>query len=280
MSSKYQKTFTTPDNFHQVLKDFTREVLRVQPPNIYEFGYKYFTDLAKAIENGSQVDETESNKRDTIESSDSNINAYRNNEISESEEAIGGNEIGQFDLPSEDEIGAAIRQELSNYADDQNSVFPYIARRVLIEVVPTLNEAQMYLTVAENEVNDAGKNDVDEFSARAAALVHQLIAGQHYADDVVVNDNDLVMDLTRSELEDEMRSVFQRADPERTGGIKFEEFVNVLSEADVSLNRRDITLILSEAPVFPNTQNVNYEAVVGKVHKLLFFAQMIEQEAE
>jgi len=42
MSSRYQKLFVIPDGFPALLKDFTREILRNQPTNIYEFGAEYF----------------------------------------------------------------------------------------------------------------------------------------------------------------------------------------------------------------------------------------------
>ncbi len=45
MVSKYGKDFTVPKDFPSVLKAFTREVLRSQPGNIYEFGAAYFSEL-------------------------------------------------------------------------------------------------------------------------------------------------------------------------------------------------------------------------------------------
>ena len=45
MPSKYGNEFSVPKDFPSVLKSFTREVLRGQPDNIYEFGALYFSDL-------------------------------------------------------------------------------------------------------------------------------------------------------------------------------------------------------------------------------------------
>lgn len=45
MVSKYNKEFAVPKDFPSVLKAFTREVLRSQPDNIYEFGASYFSDV-------------------------------------------------------------------------------------------------------------------------------------------------------------------------------------------------------------------------------------------
>jgi len=48
MSSRYQKQFSIPEGFPQLLKTFSREVLRCQPPNIYKFGARYFAQLVEA----------------------------------------------------------------------------------------------------------------------------------------------------------------------------------------------------------------------------------------
>ena len=47
MSNKFQKHFEIPDQLQGILNDFCKEVLRSQPTNVYEFGYKYFLDLAE-----------------------------------------------------------------------------------------------------------------------------------------------------------------------------------------------------------------------------------------
>ena len=59
MPSKYGKQYMVPKEFPSVLKSFTREVLRAQPSDIYEFGAQYFTELlaqaeaAQAAENAA-----------------------------------------------------------------------------------------------------------------------------------------------------------------------------------------------------------------------------------
>jgi hypothetical protein len=47
MASKYLQEFPVPNGFMEILADFTREVLRVQPENIVEYGAKYFEMLEK-----------------------------------------------------------------------------------------------------------------------------------------------------------------------------------------------------------------------------------------
>ena len=41
-ATKFQKKFVLPPNFSEVLKGFTREVLRDQPEDIHAFGAAYF----------------------------------------------------------------------------------------------------------------------------------------------------------------------------------------------------------------------------------------------
>jgi hypothetical protein len=47
MASKYLQKYPVPTDFHEILHDFTREVLRDQPPNIIEYAAKYFEMLEK-----------------------------------------------------------------------------------------------------------------------------------------------------------------------------------------------------------------------------------------
>jgi|688.fasta_scaffold228132_1 hypothetical protein len=51
MASKYLQKFPVPQGFQDILADFTKEVLRVQPPNIVEFAAHYFEGLEKGRKN-------------------------------------------------------------------------------------------------------------------------------------------------------------------------------------------------------------------------------------
>jgi hypothetical protein len=45
MASKYLQKYPVPGNFPALLHDFTKEVLRDQPADIYDYGAKYFAAL-------------------------------------------------------------------------------------------------------------------------------------------------------------------------------------------------------------------------------------------
>jgi hypothetical protein len=46
MASEYYQKHTIPEDFPLILRNFTREILRLQPKNIVEFSAKYFRALA------------------------------------------------------------------------------------------------------------------------------------------------------------------------------------------------------------------------------------------
>ena len=45
MASKYRKKYALPENFYNVLEDYSREVLRDQPMDVLEFSYLYFNAI-------------------------------------------------------------------------------------------------------------------------------------------------------------------------------------------------------------------------------------------
>ena len=51
MASQHIRKYPVPGSFQDLLKDFTREILRNQPENVYDFGVAYFT----AMENGEEL---------------------------------------------------------------------------------------------------------------------------------------------------------------------------------------------------------------------------------
>ncbi|KAG2383434.1 hypothetical protein C9374_004105 [Naegleria lovaniensis] len=96
MSHKYQKDFSLPPKFQETLRDFTREVLRVQPSNIYRFGYDYFTKLAKEMELKQDAESiAESNVAKIGELSPA---SFKNNnyQVSSSEEEVEEEDMDEF----------------------------------------------------------------------------------------------------------------------------------------------------------------------------------------
>ena len=49
MSSKYIKKYTIPPGFQDLLSEFTKEILRNQPEDIFDFGVEYFKCLQQGL---------------------------------------------------------------------------------------------------------------------------------------------------------------------------------------------------------------------------------------
>ena len=84
----YAKKFAMPAAFPEVLKDFTREVLRSQPESIYSFGAEYFGKLA-AVEGGAPAGAIEHFTKDELQTMVTDLfleaDADRNGTLSRSE---------------------------------------------------------------------------------------------------------------------------------------------------------------------------------------------------
>ena len=48
MAAKYVQEFKVPDGFPEILRDFTRELLRDQPTEMERYGYNYFVEKLKS----------------------------------------------------------------------------------------------------------------------------------------------------------------------------------------------------------------------------------------
>jgi len=49
MASRYVEKFPVPDGFQEILHDFSLEVLRDQPENIYYYSYLYFKAMEEVM---------------------------------------------------------------------------------------------------------------------------------------------------------------------------------------------------------------------------------------
>jgi hypothetical protein len=48
MAGKYVQEFKVPEGFPEILRDFTRELLRDQPKEIEKYGFDYFKEKLKS----------------------------------------------------------------------------------------------------------------------------------------------------------------------------------------------------------------------------------------
>ena len=59
MATKFIQKYPVPPNFQELLRDFTMEILRDQPDNIYEYGAKYFGAIDDGVEFYYEQDQQE-----------------------------------------------------------------------------------------------------------------------------------------------------------------------------------------------------------------------------
>ena len=45
MASSYMNKYEVPPTFQEILRDFTMEILKDQPTNIYEYGAQFFAAI-------------------------------------------------------------------------------------------------------------------------------------------------------------------------------------------------------------------------------------------
>jgi Ca2+-binding EF-hand superfamily protein len=224
MSSRYQKQFTIPEGFPQLLKTFSREVLRCQPPNIYKFGARYFAQLVEARQ-------------------------------AETEEAMGGHDKNVFDMSAE-ELQDFITELFLEFDADQNG---HLDRREFKNVMHTaklgLSKKEIRRLMAEADEDGNGMIEYREFVPVMVEIVHSLKAKADASELREAQEEDaraeveehLLHGIPREQLEEVMKGVFEMADEDGSGYLDRDEFRQALKSADLGLTRKDINLLLSEA---------------------------------
>jgi hypothetical protein len=139
MSHQYQKQFSIPDSFPQVLKEFTREILRNQPKNIYEFGYQYFKEKAEEL------------KKKSSPSSQSSKDI-----VIDSEKLIEG-----FAAADTSKTGQLYFKELKS---------------ILKNTIQNASELQILCALSFADIDDKGMVDYKSFGKQCAEMLTSLIA--------------------------------------------------------------------------------------------------------
>lgn len=226
MSSRYQKQFTIPEGFPQLLKTFSREVLRCQPANIYKFGARYFAQLVEARQ-------------------------------AEAEEAMRAEEQSIFDMTVE-ELQDFCLDLFIEFDIDQNG---YLDRKEFKAVMKSaklgLTNKEIRKIMAEADEDGNGRIEYREFVPLMVDIIHSLkakeeaLAAQEATDQRTREEVEmhLLHGLPREELEAMMKGVFEMADVDGNGTLSQAEFKECLKSAELGLTRKEINLLLSECDV-------------------------------
>eukprot|EP00232_Nephroselmis_pyriformis_P004517 CAMPEP_0182912656 /NCGR_PEP_ID=MMETSP0034_2-20130328/37628_1 /TAXON_ID=156128 /ORGANISM="Nephroselmis pyriformis, Strain CCMP717" /LENGTH=481 /DNA_ID=CAMNT_0025049335 /DNA_START=86 /DNA_END=1527 /DNA_ORIENTATION=- len=235
MSSRYQKQFTIPPDFPQLLKQFSREILRAQPENIYEFGARYFAELV------------EQRNADLYGQDYSQGPSIADLSVNELEEFI----LQLFMEADGDHNGYLDRHEFKLVMQSANL---------------GLSKKDIRAIMAECDENDDGVIEYREFMPLMVQVVQMVRAKQQAEAEKNFQEAEareavevhLLHGMPRDELENIMKSVFVAADSDGSGALSRKEFKQCLKSAELGLTRKDINLLMAEADM-DGDGNISYD---------------------
>jgi len=245
MAAKFARNFTLPEGFPQLLKDFTREVLRADPEDVYKFGHEYFSE---AIE-----------RRNNPEDYGAEPERLSMEELKE--------RIAQwFDEADADGNGVLDRKEFKK-------VFQGLQADL------GLTDKDVLKIMAEADENEDGQIGYAEFLPVAVDVVSAIYAKQDFEAEAAERADEkedaleeakeyLLHGMPREELQAALRDVFQQSDSDGNGWLSRKEFVSCIKDADLGFTKKEINVLLSEVDV-DGDGKVTYEEFVPLCFTLL-----------
>lgn len=257
MSSKFAKQFVVPPEFPDILKDFTREVLRNQPTNINEFAAKYFECLASGLPS----------------------------------DIGGGAEMGAAygDEPDLNEVEGIIKDLFARYDQDGNMFLDPGEFKALMDDLQHRLEFpndEVLRFLSEADMNSDGMIEYEEFIPLALQIIQGMYAKkrleQHLADVDLCAEDLLVHGMSREELTDLVRNMFARIDVDHSGKLNKQEFVGALTSMELGLTRREINVLMFQVDL-DGDGNINYQEFVPfafEILQKLVSMRLLETELE
>ena len=209
MASKYQKRVGLPEEFPTLLKDFTREVLRAQPADVYRFGAKYFEDVAHQMQGVHSADAM----------------------------AHGPGE--------EDEVSKVEGELLRRFQEDdveRNGYVPGTRVRNVLERTLHLSQPETLFLLSQCSIDSLGLVNYKEDAPR---VVEALPYAGSQADVVPV----LPYDKSQEEFESILLTELHDADEEGIGMLEVNQIRNILENSEIPFSDRNINVLLLESHV-------------------------------
>eukprot|EP00668_Euglena_longa_P045912 GGOE01061595.1.p1 GENE.GGOE01061595.1~~GGOE01061595.1.p1 ORF type:complete len:272 (+),score=106.36 GGOE01061595.1:159-974(+) len=221
-ATKFQKKFQLPSNFADVLKDFTREVLREQPTDIYGYAAGYFKRLALEADGLEEVPPKQGCRG-------------RKPLSLEERQLIGEMRTRLLDAFTEEDLDGTLRIP----AD--------VVKRVLTHAVGIAPDHAVFLVsnCHDNLHLLDGSVEYQRFVDASAAYIHFFLTTNY----VFPARKDTVHGMTHEELHTRLLSALQQADADRSGRLLLADYHACLQRVPLQLTRRDITLLAAEAVV-------------------------------
>eukprot|EP00288_Rhodomonas_lens_P001440 CAMPEP_0177726846 /NCGR_PEP_ID=MMETSP0484_2-20121128/19997_1 /TAXON_ID=354590 /ORGANISM="Rhodomonas lens, Strain RHODO" /LENGTH=433 /DNA_ID=CAMNT_0019239443 /DNA_START=133 /DNA_END=1430 /DNA_ORIENTATION=- len=210
MASKFKTTHSIPADFPDILKDFVREILRNQPPNIFSFGADYFRDMADNVGGGGMSEE------DLVQ--------YLTNLFVQSDgDGNGVLDKAEFKrLMQGADLGLSSKQIKLLYSQADINEDGTIEYR---EFIPACVEL-----VISMQARSKLRHQKEEDEAEAEAM----------AEDYFFHG------MSKDELEFMIREAFTQADKDQSGELDLKEFQAFLKDIPLNLTKREINMAMME----------------------------------
>eukprot|EP00756_Hemistasia_phaeocysticola_P029463 Hpha_TRINITY_DN16234_c1_g2::TRINITY_DN16234_c1_g2_i2::g.13436::m.13436 len=247
-ATKYQQKFKLPPQFADTLKEYTREVLRSQPADIYQWSAHYFRDRAlkeDGVDTGGQAQS----------------NPYANQQT-----------------PDHHRLAVQLADALAEHDPDRTGrLYVHLVKRVLMQSAQLAPSQALYvLSNPFVEVADDGTLDYQRFAAEGT-VVEQTVYLQHTGYEFPslreVDASAQVHGMNREELKGELQGVFSAADEGGSKRLTLADYRHALRKAPLQLTERDINLLCCEAELTGDGHVLWEREVDEKVFRLLHLAQ-------
>ncbi|RLN89565.1 hypothetical protein BBJ28_00021838 [Nothophytophthora sp. Chile5] len=243
MASKFAKPMQVPAAFPDILRNFTREVLRQQSnvetkEAIYAFGVQYFKELVAKQSGANKAVEDPANS--VV------VRTYMKLE----EEAVKDLLVGAFREAQQQNEGMIVYEEFKQVRGSID------ARGLDHDVGEQLQftSSELRALCAEADENEEGVVSCADFLPLAIQAALQLRANQPQRllriEAFSQQDAEFFLHgMMQDEMESILREIFQRADKEEAGALGRLAFMEAIRDADLGLTRREVNVLMYEAPV-------------------------------
>jgi len=244
-ATKYQQKYPLPPSFAQILKDYTREVLREQPEDIPAWSAEYFKRLAIETDPMTAKQPPPEHYAPAIDNPELEVVAMRLTKL----------------FSSMDDAGSGL-------------LYVHLLKRALLDALGLTKAQSLYILSSEYVVvNDDGTTDYRQFARDAVNAVLFFQQSDHQFPEVKhADDGPTVHGLLREELQDELLRVMRHADSEGLGRLPFAQYRKALLNAPLQLTQRDVNVLCAEAEQ-SSDGFIDFRIEVDNAFGLLFLAQ-------
>ncbi|CUG36939.1 Hypothetical protein, putative [Bodo saltans] len=219
-ATRYQQRQALPPNFAQVLKEYTREVLREQPSDVLAWSAQYFKKLALETDPLLAQQPPPEHYAPSVENPELEVMSMKISKVFAT-------------------------------MDDRNTglLYSHLVQRALLEAFGLSKAQSLYILSCEYvNINDGGMLDYRQFARDCVNAVYYFQStGYEFADLSQYGEDAAVHGLSKAELEDELLRVFRGADEEGLGRLPFPIYRDALINAPLQLTQRDLNILYAVA---------------------------------